>query len=73
MGFGFIACCRAKGLRAMLSCGLIATLRRAARKTIRSTAKPWCALCWLTDAANRGSAPWAGADARGRGPPPTLP
>ena len=40
-----------------LNCVLAAP---AAAKTNRIDAKPWCALCWRTNAANRGSAPWSG-------------
>jgi transposase len=49
-GFGFIACCRAKGLRAMLSIRPLLRPRGVggALKPTRSTAKPWCALCWRT-------------------------
>ena len=61
MGFGFIACCRAKGLRAMSS--IRPQLRPhdvgGGRKRTGSTAKPWYALCWHTNAVNRGSAPWS--------------
>jgi transposase len=39
----------------------IASSRRRRRaKPTGSTAKPWCALCWRTNAANRVSAPWSG-------------
>jgi transposase len=38
----------------------IATRRRRRAKLTRSMAKPWCALCWRTNAANRVSAPWSG-------------
>jgi hypothetical protein len=39
----------------------IATSRRRRRaKTDRIDAKPWCALCWRTNAVNRGCAPWSG-------------
>jgi hypothetical protein len=62
MGFGFIACCSARGLRAMSS--IRPQLRPhdagGGPKPTRSTAKPWCALCWRTNAVNRGSAPWSG-------------
>ncbi len=62
MGFGFIACCRARGLRAMSSMRPQLRPRGAGGgpRPTGSTAKPWCALCWRTNAANRGSAPWSG-------------
>ena len=62
MGFGFIACCRAKGLRAMSS--MRSQLRSqdagGGPRQTGSTAKPWCALCWRRNAVNRRSAPWSG-------------
>ena len=62
MGFGFVRVLPTRGLRAMLSMRPQLRPRGAggAPKPTRSTAKPWCALCWLTNAANRGSAPWLG-------------
>jgi transposase len=42
------------------SASIASSRRRRRAKTNRIDAKPWCALCWRTNAANRGSAPWSG-------------
>ncbi len=55
MDFGFIACRRARGLRATLS--IRPQLRPAAPAAGQNREdrwrRPWCALCWRTNAANR--------------------
>ena len=61
-GFWIHRVLQSEGLRAMSSMRPQLRPRGAGGgpRPTGSTAKPWCALCWRTNAANRGSAPWSG-------------